>query len=197
VPTKNTGKCYTFTFPNGQLLGFNRNSDSYIASNSQTFGKFSLCTDIQCAPNLHIEAGTSFNIHDLIQGDLGQGRKSWLSWLSDDRDGAYITRTPWWGEAADFVIAKWPGGKHCLGGLENGVGLIKADDEGSVGATLLTRNDQSCVLVTLTEVPCDIRDPTANCFGCNKTETSVPCPPDGKVANASMPIDGSGVSGHQ
>lgn len=84
-----------------------------------------------------------------------------------------------------------------MGGLENGVGLIKADDGGSVGATMLTRDDQSCVLVTLTEVPCDIRAPTANCFGCNKIETSVSCPPDGKVANASMPIDGSGASGHQ
>ena len=191
---KNTGKCYTFTFPNGQLLGFNHKSDSYIASNTQTlFGKFSLCTTIECAPNLPIEAGTSFNIHDLIQGDLGQGRKSWLS---NDSDGAYITRTPRWEEAADFVIVKWPGGKHCLGGLESGVGLIKADDGGSVGATMLTMDDQSCVLVTVTEVPCDIRAETANCFGGNKTETSVSSPAASKVANASMPIDGSGVSGH-
>jgi hypothetical protein len=83
-----------------------------------------------------------------------------------------------------------------LGGLEGGVGLIKADDAGSVGATMLTMDDQSCVLVTVTEVACDIRAEMANCFGGNKTETSVSSPAASKVANASMPIDGSGVSGH-
>lgn len=88
-------------------------------------------------------------------------------------------------------------GSTVWGGLENGVGLIKADDRGSVGATMLTRDDQSCVLVTLMEVPCDIRAPTANCFGVNKTKTSVSSSADVKAANASMPIDGSGVSGLQ
>jgi hypothetical protein len=83
-----------------------------------------------------------------------------------------------------------------LGGWENGIGLIKADEGGSVGVTSLTRDDQSCVLVTLTEVACDIRARTANCIGGNMTETSASSPAESKVVNASMPIDGSGVAGY-
>jgi hypothetical protein len=83
-----------------------------------------------------------------------------------------MTRTPKFKESADFVITKWPGGKHCLGGsLDGGAGAGLGLDykAGRVGATVLTGDDQACVVMTLTEVPCDIRGKMANCIGGNTT----------------------------
>ena len=62
--------------------------------------------------------------------------------------------------------------------------------------TILTTNDPSYVLITLTEFPYDIRANTASCIEGNKTENSASSPADGKVVNTSMPANSSGVSGH-
>jgi hypothetical protein len=127
-----------------------------------------------------------FNIQE-IQG-------STRIWLSNAEDGKYIARTPNSWDGAELVITRWPGGKHCLGGYEAGVGLTTASE--SVGATILTMDNQACIPMTLTEVPCDIRAPGTNCLTGNKTEASTSGPADGKVvSNDNMPYDGSGVSG--
>jgi hypothetical protein len=182
VLTQNLGKCYTFTFENGQRFGYNSNSGFYAASeedDAHQFGKFKVCRNQDCTPGVDIEPGMSFNIQE-IQGpgpaDGGQRRRIWLN---NAKDGSYITRTPSYSDGAVFVITKWPGGKHCLGGLDAGVGLTYASE--SVGATIRTADDQSCIPMTLTEVPCDIRAKTTNCIGGNKTEASTSSPADGKV----------------
>jgi hypothetical protein len=108
-----------------------------------------------------------------------------------------MTRTLKFRESTDFVITKWPGGKHCLGGSRYGAagaGLGLTYEAGRVGATVLPGDDQACVVMTLTEVPCDIRGETANCIGGNTTAAAASPPPGG--TNASMPIDGSGTPGY-
>jgi hypothetical protein len=105
-------------------------------------------------------------------------------------EGPYLTRTPFFITSGRFIIAKWPGDKHCLGGYDTGVGVGLTYEAGIVGATMLS-DDQSCIVFTLTEVPCDIRA----CIERNKTGTPV-TPASGEASsNASMPLD-SGVSGH-
>ena len=114
-----------------------------------------------------------------------------------------MTRTPEYWESGNFVITKWPGGKYCLGGFRyddrvgSGAGIGLTYEAGSVGATMLPRDDQACVVMTLTEVPCDIRAEGANCIGGNTTAAAASPPPSGSgVLNASMPIDGSGAPGY-
>ena len=137
----------------------------------------------------------SFKIQEIQGRGPHNGGQRRQIWLNNAKDGSYITRTPIYCDGADFVITKWPGGKHCLGGSDVGVGLTYASE--NVGATILTADDQSCIPMTLTEVPCDIRGERTNCIGGNKTEVSTSSPADGKVGlNASMPIDGSRVSGY-
>jgi hypothetical protein len=114
-----------------------------------------------------------------------------------------MTRTSDFWESGNFVLTKWPGGKYCLGGfryddrLGSGSGVGLAYEAGTVGATMLPNDDQACVVMTFTEVPCDIRGQTANCIGGSTTVAATSPPPGGNdVVNASMPIDGSGVSGY-
>jgi len=80
-----------------------------------------------------------------------------------------MTRTQDFWESAGFVAAKWTGGKFCLGGYryndakDSGTGVGLTVENGFVGATTLPDDDQSCVVVALDEVPCDIRAEGANC----------------------------------
>jgi len=100
------------------------------------------------------------------------------------------------------VITKWPGGKYCLGGFRyddgvgSGAGVGLTYEAGSVGATVLPRDDQACIVMMLTEVPCDIRGERANCIGGKAIAAVVSSPGGSGVLNASMPIDGSGAPGY-
>lgn len=115
-------------------------------------------------------------------------------WFNNTKDGSYLTRTPNYEDSTVFIITRWPGGKHCLGGYDSGVGLTYTAN--GLGAIILTEDDQSCIPVTLTEVPCDIRSETTNCIKGNTTEALTLSPADANVIlNASIPVIGR-MSGH-
>jgi hypothetical protein len=200
------GKCYIFTFENGQQFGYDPTSKFYTASTSHQFGKFRICTNEICSPGVDIEAGTYFNIQEVYgpPPPTSTPTNSRRIFINNAKNGAYMTRTSDFWESAGFVIAKWPGGKYCLGGYQyddgkgsSGAGVGLTVEEGSVGATILTQDDQACVVVALTEVPCDIRAETANCIAEKMKVTASPSADGKDILNASMrmPSDGSGAPG--
>jgi hypothetical protein len=183
------GKCYTFTFGNGHLFGYNSTSGFYTASPDHQFSKFQVCADQCCSPSpsKDIPTGTYFNLQEIFGPAPPTSSQRSRIFVSNATEGAYMTRTSDFSKSGGFIITKWPGGKHCLGGYQSGVGIGLTAQAGSVGATTLPSDEQSCILITLTEVPCDIRARDANCIGENKTETPA-SPAGGKGSlNASMP----------
>jgi hypothetical protein len=180
------GKCYTFTFGNGHLFGYNSTSGFYTASLDNQFSKFQVCADQYCSPSpsKDISAGTYFNLQEIFGSAPPTSSQRSRIYVSNAIEGAYMTRTSDFSKSGGFIITKWPGGKHCLGGYHSNVGIGLTAQAGSVGATTLPSDEQSCILITLTEVPCDIRAPDANCIGGNKTAS----PAGGKGSlNAGMP----------
>ncbi|TAQ86874.1 hypothetical protein B7494_g4793 [Chlorociboria aeruginascens] len=193
-----SGKCYTFTFENGYRFGYNT-AGFYVASEenrAQQFGKFQLCLDENCTAITDINPGDGFSIKD-IHGQANGGQNS-KQWLNNAKDGDHITKTPDYSQAGIFAITKWPCGEYCLGGFDAGVGPTCPTE--MVGATFTTQDDQSCIPVTLLEVPCDIRAPANNCIWDTKTdqcssyrEYAVPAAPipssQSPVSQAQAPTD--------
>jgi hypothetical protein len=132
-----TGKCYTWTFPNGERFGYNANG-WYTASKEsrhQQFGKFKLCKDERCLPGA-INPGDGFSAQDLHGQANGKnpisssrynsnhsiGGQNTGQWLDAKQNGGHIGKTPTYDKAGKFTITKWPCGKYCLGGFGAGLG---------------------------------------------------------------------------
>lgn len=165
---KTSGRCYTFTFENGFRFGYN-SAGFYTASDesrAQQFGKFMLCADEKCTSRVDINPGEGFRIKD-IHGTANGGADA-KQWLDNAKDGAHITKTADFLKAGNFTITKWPCGKYCLGGLDAGVGPTCPTE--MVGATFTTMDDQSCIPMSLLEVPCDIRAGANNCIWDTKAD---------------------------
>jgi hypothetical protein len=132
-----------------------------------------------------------FNLQEIVGPEPPNSTQRSRIFVSDATyQGPYLARTPFFITSGRFIIAKWPGGKHCLGGYDTGIGVGLTYEDGIVGATMIS-DDQSCIVFTLTEVPCDIR----TCIEGNKMGTPV-TPASGEASsNVSMPLN-SGVSGY-
>jgi len=161
-----SGKCYTFTFPNGHRFGHNRRVDCYTASGEsrdQQFGKFKLCKDEACTPGFPVNPGEGIKLKDL-HGDANGGQNAG-QFLNDASNGDHIRKTPNYAKAGNFTLTKWPCGKYCLGGLNAGVGPTCPNDLPS--ATFTTHDKQSCIPIDILEVPCDIHAKENNCIWTN------------------------------
>jgi hypothetical protein len=157
-----SGKCYTFTFENGFRYGYN-SAGFYTASEEsrvQQFGKFQLCANNDCNIITDLNPGDPFYIKD-IHGSANGGQDS-KQWLNNASDGNHISKTPDFSQAGTFTITKWPCDKYCLSGFNVGVGPTCPTE--MLGATFTTQDDQSCIPLTLLEVPCEIRSPANNCI---------------------------------
>ena len=180
------GKCYSFTFENGLRFGYNSAGFYRAAAESrdQQFGKFQFCPDANCTTlaEPEIRPGDLFYIKD-IHGS-GKGDQGYKQWLNNAKDGDFITKTTEFTEAGIFSITKWPSDKYCLGGFAGGlaVGLGLAGPEGKVGATFSTVDDQSCIPMSVLEIPCDIRSVPNNCIWPKKSNI---------VPNSATPVSGS------
>ncbi len=75
-------------------------------------------------------------------------------------------------------------GKYCLSGKDAGVGPTCPTE--MLGATHTTLDDQSCVPLTLLEVPCDIRSLANNCIWDTKSRQ---CGRDEEIADCRVRID--------
>ncbi|KAG4442112.1 hypothetical protein IFR05_002398 [Cadophora sp. M221] len=179
-----SGKCYIFTLENGLRLGYN-SAGFYTASaesRAQQFGKFKLCSNEYCSANTDINPGQPFYIKD-IHGTANSGQHS-KQWLNNAKDGSHITKTAHFSQAGIFTITKWPCGKYCLGGKDHGVGPTCPTE--MLGATFTTADDQSCVPITLLEVPCDIRSLANNCIWETKKKQ---CVNDEEIASCKIRLD--------
>lgn len=185
----NAGKCYTLTFENGYPFGYDPTHGFYDASASHPFGKFQICTNEICTPGVDIEAGTYFNLQEITGPAPPTSSQRNRTFVNNAEDSAYMTRTDDFWESGGFVITRWPDKQYCLGGYryDNGVGsgtgVGTKRQAGGLLATFLNDDDQACVVVTVTEIPCDIRAPEANCIGGNK------------IGSSASSSDGSGVAG--
>ncbi len=65
-------------------------------------------------------------------------------------------------------MTKWPCGKYCLGGLNACIGPTCPSDVTVM--TFTTADKDSCVVVDLMEVPCDIHAKENNCIWKNGDE---------------------------
>ena len=125
-----------------------------------------ICADENCISSIDVNPGDGFRIKD-IHGQANGGADC-KQWLNNAKDGEHITKTPDFAKAGNFTITKWPCGKYCLGGLDTGVGPTCPTE--MIGATFTTADDQSCIPLTLLEVPCDIRAAANNCIWDNKVD---------------------------
>jgi hypothetical protein len=181
------GKCYTFTFENGFRFGYN-SAGFYTASEesrAQQFGKFQVCSSECCSFDTEINPGQPFYIKDL-HGSANGGLDA-KQWLNNAKDGSHISKTPQFSQAGVFTISKWPCGKYCLSGLESGVGPTCPTE--MLGATFTTADDQSCIPLTLLEVPCDIRSLANNCIW--ETDAA-PCSKKAEVPTCNVQINATG-----
>lgn len=182
-----SGKCYTFTLENGFRFGYN-SAGFYTASEesrAQQFGKFQFCSSECCSFDNEINPGQPFYIKDL-HGSANGGLDA-KQWLDNAKDGSHIAKTPEFSQAGAFTITKWPCGKYCLSGLESGLGPTCPSE--MLGATFTTADDQSCIPLTLLEVPCDIRSPGNNCLW----ETDgAPCSKKTEVPTCNVEINATG-----
>ncbi|KAH8587869.1 hypothetical protein B0O99DRAFT_525998 [Bisporella sp. PMI_857] len=182
-----TGKCYTFTLENGLRFGYN-SAGFYTASEesrAQQFGKFQLCSNEHCSARHDINPGQPFYIKD-IHGSANGGQAK-RQWLNNAKDGSHISKTPHFSQAGIFTITKWPSGKYCLSGKDSGVGPTCPTE--MLGATFTTLDDQSCVPITLLDVPCDIRSQENNCIWDTKKRQ---CGDDEEVSNCKVHLDSTG-----
>ncbi|QDS76104.1 hypothetical protein FKW77_006409 [Venturia effusa] len=170
------GKCYTWTFPNGERFGYNAHG-WYTASKEsrhQQFGKFKLCKDKECRPG-PINPGEGFSAQDL-HGNANGGQNS--GWYIDAKtNGGHVGKTPDYEKSGRFTLTKWPCGKYCLGGFNAGFGPTCPSD--LPAGTFTTHDKQSCIPIDVLEVPCDIHNIANNCIWhngadqcCDKTDCS-------------------------
>lgn len=169
-----TGKCYTFKYDNGYLLGWN--ILNYYGpgpeSRNQRSGLFKLCKTEECTPGLPVNPADGIRIKDM-HGLPNTGANPG-EWLNNAQNGAHITKTPDYAQAGVFTLTKWPCGKYCLGGLDAGVGPTCPADV--VGSTFTTLDKESCTPIELMEVPCDSHAKENNCTWkegdqcCNKVD---------------------------
>ncbi|KAF9889889.1 hypothetical protein FE257_006761 [Aspergillus nanangensis] len=156
------GKCYTFKAANGNTLGSGADGIYYAGLDDMNFhyGKFQLCANEACTAGTNINPSDPIFIRDLY-GDpktgLNNGR-----WLNSAVDGAHIGKAPNLSTAGKFSLSKWPCGKYCLGGVEQGVG--PACPATTPALTFFSKDPQMCVPFELLEVPCNIKDNANNCI---------------------------------
>lgn len=151
--------------------------------------------DSECSESYgDIDPGNGFRIrefHGSSRDDNPQPDTQWLNSAGevDATSGQPIARTSEMAGAGTFVITKWPGGKHCLGAVGNGLQLIYA--MGMPSASFTPKDSQSCIPLNVLEVPCDIRSPKNNCIW-NATSECPPPAGSSVTLNASIPNDGTG-----
>jgi len=168
----NQGKCYTFAYPNGSnshLIGYTTIGDYYGPApedRNHRAGKFKLCEDQACTPGSPIDSADGFRILD-TNGDPNTGANP-NQWLDNKQNGGHIGKTPNYADAGIFTLTKWPCGKYCLGELNAGIGPTCPSDV--TGMTFTTADKDSCVVVDLMEVPCDIHAKENNCIWKNGDE---------------------------
>ncbi|KAB8233665.1 hypothetical protein BDV23DRAFT_3594 [Aspergillus alliaceus] len=157
-----SGKCYTFTAPNGNTLGSGEDGIYYARPDDMNFhyGKFQLCLDEKCAAGTPINPQDGVYIRDLY-GDVKTGANKG-QWLNNAKDGAHIGKTKDFASAGKFSLSKWPCGKYCLGGVEWGVGPACPSQTPAI--TFFSQDPQMCTAFDLTEIPCDIKAPANNCI---------------------------------
>lgn len=159
------GRCYTFTAESGKRYGFTKDPAGYnycpdVDSAHHRYGKFQLCSDESCTPDLDVDPDTSINIRDL-SGEAYTGKNAGL-WLDKANNGAHIGKTTDFAQAGNFVLSKWPCGKYCWGGFTEGLGPTCPSE--CVGLSFWPEDKQSCIPITITEIPCDIRATDNNCL---------------------------------
>ncbi|TLD27965.1 hypothetical protein E2P81_ATG06311 [Venturia nashicola] len=170
------GKCYTWTFPNGERFGYNAHG-WYTASKEsrhQQFGKFKLCKDEKCSPG-PINPGEGFSAKDLHGNANGGQNPGW--YIDAKTNGGHVGKTADFAKSGRFTLTKWPCGKYCLGGYEAGFGPTCPSD--LPAGTFTTHDKQSCIPIDVQEVPCDIHNIANNCIWhngadqcCGKTDCS-------------------------
>ncbi|PVI00594.1 hypothetical protein DM02DRAFT_526758 [Periconia macrospinosa] len=174
------GKCYTFTFPNGHRWGFR--GDYYAARAEhmdQQWGKFKLCKNEDCTAGGSINPGEGIRIKD-VHGNPRNGLYP-NQWLHRGLNGDHIRKTPNYPDAGVFTLTKWPCGKYCLGGVEEGLAFACPSTEPA--ATFVTYDKQPCIPIDVLEVPCDIHARENNCIwkhGSDQCCDKVDC---GKASN--------------
>lgn len=124
------------------------------------YGKFQLCADATCTPNKPINPADLTYIRDLY-GDPKTGANGG-QWLNNAKDGAHIGKTKDINTAGKFSLSRWPCGKYCLGGVQEGIGPACPADTPAL--TFFSGDPQMCVPFELTEVPCDIKAAENNCI---------------------------------
>ncbi|KAH8663355.1 hypothetical protein BGZ61DRAFT_562607 [Ilyonectria robusta] len=164
------GKCYVFAWENGYRFGYNDRGWYSAAKDGRNhrFGKFQLCKDQTCSASGDINPNDAFRIMD-IHGQANSGQNA-NQWLNDAKDFGNIGKTSDYSRAGVFTITKWACGRYCLGGFAAGLGPSYPSDEASAMFTSL--DNQACIPIDITEVPCDIHSVQNNCITHN---ASVPC----------------------
>ncbi|RJE26902.1 Cysteine-rich secreted protein [Aspergillus sclerotialis] len=171
-----TGKCYTFLASNGHYLGMYKDKWYQAAGDDvdQRYGKFQLCKDEKCKPGQPVNPSDAVYIRD-IYGHKPDGKNA-RQWLNHKSHGHHIGSTSDFEEAGEFSLSKWPCGKYCLSGFEDGVGPTCPNSHPSI--TFWSKDPQMCVPFELTEVPCDIKSDKNNCIWTNGDQCcdKVHCP---------------------
>ncbi|RDA91166.1 hypothetical protein CP533_4807 [Ophiocordyceps camponoti-saundersi (nom. inval.)] len=173
-----TGKCYMFKGETGRRLAYRNKQYSETMPHKDAIpGKFQLCRDEKCTPNLSINPNDELHIRD-IHGTPPDGADA-KQWLNNAGGGNHLGKTPKYADSGNFTITKWPCGKYCLSGLVTGLGPACPSEDPSI--TFYRTLTEACVEYELLEVPCNIRDKANNCIWknsksqcCGKTECTAP-----------------------
>lgn len=132
-------------------------------SMNQRWGKFKLCKDEKCKSGQPVNPSGAVYLKD-IHGDVKTGRNVG-EWLDGRSNGDHIRSTSDFEKAGEFALTKWPCGKYCLGGFENGVGPACPSDNPAI--TFYSKDPQMCMPFDLMEVPCDVKADKNNCIWTN------------------------------
>ncbi|PHH76164.1 hypothetical protein CDD80_1758 [Ophiocordyceps camponoti-rufipedis] len=156
-----TGKCYMFKGESGRRLAYkNKQYSEAIPSKDTIPGKFQLCRDEKCTPNLPINPSQEIHIRD-VHGSPPDSADA-NQWLNNASGGNHMGKTAKYAESGNFTITKWPCGKYCLSGLQTGLGPACPSEDPSI--TFYRTLSEACVEFELLEVPCKIRDSKNNCI---------------------------------
>ncbi|KAJ6148448.1 hypothetical protein N7497_010430 [Penicillium chrysogenum] len=156
-----TGKCYFLTGRPENYLTFNggQYSETKLSKYIRP-AKFQLCRDEKCTPGLPVNPSDEVKIKDL-HGSLPYATDA-NQWVDNKQNGAHIGKTPDYEKAGNFSFTKWPCGKYCLTGFNQG--LSQACPDVSPGISFDNKATDSCIEFELLEVPCDIRADKNNCI---------------------------------
>lgn len=83
-------------------------------------------------------------------------------WLDNANNGGHIAKTAEFAKAGRFTLSKWPCGKYCWSGYEEGIGPTCPSI--CVGISFWPEDRQACIPITIIEIPCDITDTANNCL---------------------------------